>query len=156
MMIGDLPVYRVASHILNQSGKAKGILVGGNMSVLHGLAGSVYDPLNLPDIILFLEDTGEGMTKVDRMLHNIEVRGLMPHVKGIIIGQFTSYKRIANTFPDMYHMFHEYLRKYHIPVCYDFPVGHAHLRNFPMLIGSVATLEVTRDTTTLTFSVPSY
>lgn len=156
MMLGDLPAYRIASHSLNQSGKAKGILVGGNMSVLHGLAGSVYDPLKLPDIILFLEDTGEGMTKVDRMLHNIEVRGLMPHIKGIIIGQFTSYKRVPNTFPDMYYMFHEYLRKYNIPVCYDFPVGHAHLRNFPMLIGSVATLEVTRETTTLTFSVPSY
>ena len=156
MMLGDLPVYRLPHHSLNQSGKARGILVGGNMSVLHGLAGSVYDPLKLPDIILFLEDTGEGMTKVDRMLHNIEVRGLMPHVKGIIIGQFTSYKRVPNTFPDMYHMFHEYLRKYNIPVCYDFPVGHARLRNFPLLVGSVATLEVDGEGAILTFSSPSY
>ena len=156
MMMGDLPVYRIPHHSLDQSGKAKGILVGGNMSVLHGLAGSVYDPLNLPDIILFLEDTGEGMTKVDRMLHNIEVRGLMSHVKGIIIGQFTNYKRVPNTFPDMYYMFHEYLRKYPIPVCYDFPVGHAHLRNFPMLVGSVVILEVGGEGTTLTFSSHSY
>ena len=151
MMTGDLPVYHINAHPLNQSGKAKGILVGGNMSVLHGLAGSVYDPLNLPDIILFLEDTGEGMTKVDRMLHNIEVRGLMPHIKGIIIGQFTSYKRPANTFPDMYHMFHEYLRKYHIPVCYDFPVGHSHLRNFPLLVGRMAELDVRGEGVTLRF-----
>lgn len=157
MMLGEMPVYRVPHYTLDQSGRAKGVLVGGNMSVLHGLAGSAYDPLKLPNIILFLEDTGESMTKVDRMLHNIEVRGLMPHIKGIIIGQFTSYKRPPNTFPDMYHMFHEYLRKYNIPVCYDFPVGHAHLRNFPLLVGSLVELEVTGAGTTLTFcSSPSY
>lgn len=151
MMKGELREYHVDPHPLNHAGKAKGILVGGNMSVLHGLAGSVYDPLTLPDIILFVEDTGESMTKVDRMLHNMEVRGLMPHVKGMIIGQFTNYKKTPNTFPDMNHMFHEYLRKYAIPVCYDFPVGHRHMRNFPMLVGSMATLEVDGDGATLTF-----
>ena len=91
------------------------------------------------------------MTKVDRMLHNIEVRGLMPHVKGMIIGQFSNYKKIPNTFPDMNHMFHEYLRKYAIPVCFDFPVGHRHMHNFPMLVGSMAELEVDGDGATLTF-----
>lgn len=157
MMTGDLPEYHVAPHPLNHSGKAEGILVGGNMSVLHGLAGSEYDPLRLPNIILFVEDTGEGMTKVDRMLHNIEVRGLMSHVKGIIIGQFTNYKKVPNIFPDMNYMFHEYLRRYGIPVCYNFPVGHAHLRNFPMLVGSRATLEVSGEGVTLTFRPsPSY
>ncbi|MBQ7420381.1 MAG: LD-carboxypeptidase [Prevotella sp.] len=156
MMTGDLPVYRLPHHPLDHSGKATGILVGGNMSVMHGLAGSDYDPLTLPDIILFLEDTGESMTKVDRMLHNIEVRGLMSHVRGVIIGQFTNYKKVANTFPDMNHMFFEYLRRYNIPVCYDFPVGHKHLRNYPMLVGSLVTLEVNGEGTTLTFSCPSY
>ena len=151
MLAGDLPTYRLAPHPLNQMGRAEGILVGGNMSVLHGLAGSDYDPLLLPDIILFVEDTGEGMSKVDRMLHNIEVRGLMSHVRGLIIGQFTSYKHPENGFDDMNAMFHEYLQQYHIPVCYDFPVGHSHLRNFPLLVGSRATLEVTPDGSLLSF-----
>ena len=151
MLAGDLPTYRLAPHPLNQMGRAEGILVGGNMSVLHGLAGSDYDPLLLPDIILFVEDTGEGMSKVDRMLHNIEVRGLMSHVRGLIIGQFTSYKHPENGFDDMNAMFHEYLQHYHIPVCYDFPVGHSHLRNFPLLVGSRATLEVTPDGSLLSF-----
>ena len=34
-------------------------------------------------------------------------------------------------------------------VCYDFPVGHAHLRNFPLLFGAKATLEVTPEGATL-------
>lgn len=151
MMLGDMPVYHLPSHALNQQGRGEGVLVGGNMSVLHGLAGSDYDPLLLPDIILFLEDTGEGISKVDRMLHNIELRGLMSHVRGIILGQFTKYKHPDGGFTDMYDMFHEYLQRYDIPVCYDFPVGHSHLRNFPMPVGRRASLVVNAEGTTLLF-----
>ncbi len=151
MLMGNMPVYQLQPHALNQQGRAEGILVGGNMSVLHGLAGSDYDPLMLPDIILFLEDTSEGISKVDRMLHNIELRGLMSHVRGIIIGQFTKYKHPDGGFEDMNDMFHEYLQRYDIPVCYDFPVGHSHLRNFPLPIGRHATLIVSDEGTTLEF-----
>ena len=151
MMLGDMPVYQLPPHTFDQQGRAEGILVGGNMSVLHGLAGSDYDPLLLPDIILFLEDTGEGISKVDRMLHNIELRGLMSHVRGIIVGQFTKYKHPDGGFMDMYDMFHEYLQRYDIPVCYDFPVGHSHLRNFPLPVGRQACLDVNSEGTTLTF-----
>ena len=151
MLMGQMPVYQLPPHALNQQGRAVGILVGGNMSVLHGLAGSDYDPLLLSDIILFLEDTGEGISKVDRMLHNIELRGLMSHVRGIIIGQFTKYKHPDGGFADMNDMFHEYLQRYDIPVCYDFPVGHSHLRNFPLPVGRRACLDVTSEGTKLTF-----
>ena len=77
------------------------------------------------------------------------MRGLLSNVRGIIVGQFNEYKHPENGFDDMYAMLHEYLRHYHIPVCYDFPVGHAHLRNFPLLIGAKATLEVTPEGVTL-------
>lgn len=151
MLQGDLPSYRVAPHPLNVEGRAEGIIVGGNLSVYNDLAGSDFDPLLLPDIILFMEDTSEGMSKVDRMLHNMEMRGLLSNVKGIIVGQFNKYKQPENGFEDMYAMLHEYLKHYNIPVCYDFPVGHAHLRNFPLLTGAKATFEVTPEGTTLSY-----
>ena len=143
MLQGDLPTYHVAPHPLNVKGRAEGIIVGGNLSVYNDLAGSDFDPLLLPDIILFMEDTGEGMSKVDRMLHNMEMRELLSNVRGIIVGQFNKYKQPENGFEDMYAMLHEYLKHYNIPVCFDFPVGHAHLRNFPLLTGAKATLEAT-------------
>lgn len=149
MLQGDLPTYHVAPHPLNVEGRAEGIIVGGNLSVFNDLAGSDFDPLLLPDIILFMEDTGEGMSKVDRMLHNMEMRGLLANVRGIIVGQFNKYKHPENGFEDMYSMLHEYLKHYNIPVCYDFPVGHAHLRNYPLLTGSKAILEVTPKGATL-------
>ena len=151
MLQGELPTYRVAPHPLDIKGRAEGIVVGGNLSVYNDLAGSDFDPLLLDDIILFMEDTGEGMSKVDRMLHNVEIRGLLPHIRGIIVGQFNKYKHPENGFQDMYQMLHEYMKHYGIPVCFDFPVGHAHLRNFPLLTGARATLEVTPEGTTLSY-----
>ena len=104
-----------------------------------------FDPIMLDGIILFIEDTGEGMSKVDRMLHNIEVRGLQSHIRAVIVGQFNKYKHPEMGFDDMYSMLNEYLQHWHIPVCYDFPVGHAHLKNFPLLVGENATLIVSQD-----------
>lgn len=151
LLQGELPTYRVAPHPLDIKGRAEGIVVGGNLSVYNDLAGSDFDPLLLDDIILFMEDTGEGMSKVDRMLHNLEIRGLLPHLRGIIVGQFNKYKHPENGFQDMYQMLHEYMKHYGIPACFDFPVGHAHLRNFPLLTGARATLEVTPEGTTLSY-----
>ena len=80
LLQGELPSYHVPAHPLNQHGEAEGILVGGNMSVFCGLAGSEYDFLNRTDegLILFFEDTGEQMSKVDRMLHLLAIRGILP------------------------------------------------------------------------------
>ena len=83
LLQGELPSYQVPAHPLNQQGVAEGILMGGNLSVFCGLAGSDYDFLNRADegLILFFEDTGEGMSKVDRMLHQMEIRGVLPKLK---------------------------------------------------------------------------
>lgn len=152
MLAGHLPTYRIAPHPLNITGKAEGIIVGGNMSVFNDLAGSDFDPLFIDRIILFIEDTGEGMSKVDRMLHNIEIRGLQKHIRAVIVGQFNKYKHPENGFDDMCALLNEYLQHWHIPVCYNFPVGHAHLKNFPLLTGAKATLEVNPDEVVLDYN----
>ena len=90
------------------------------------------------------QDVGDG-DPGDLMLHNIEVRGLQSHIRAVIVGQFNKYNHPENGFDDMYALLHEYLQHWHIPVCYDFPVGHAHLKNFPLLTGAKATLEVESD-----------
>ena len=151
LLQGELPDYHVPAHPLDQQGKAEGILVGGNLSVFCGLAGSAYDFLNRADegLILFFEDTGEGMSKVDRMLHLLEIRGILSQLKGIIVGHFSKYKNPENDFTDMYYMLHEYLQHYDIPVCYDFPVGHHSGLNYPMVEGSRVRLKVDTNGTTL-------
>ena len=153
LLQGELPSYQVPAHPMNQPGEAEGILVGGNLSVMCGLAGSEYDFLNRADegLILFIEDTGEGMSKVDRMLHQIEIRGILSKLKGIIVGHFSKYKSSESGFADMYEMLHEYLQYYDIPVCYDFPVGHHSGKNYPMVEGSRVKLRVGQDGTSIKF-----
>ena len=153
LLQGQLPTYQVPVHPLNQQGEATGILVGGNLSVFSGLAGSDYDFLNRADegLILFMEDTNESMSKVDRMLHQMEIRGILSKLKGIVVGHFSKYKHPENGFADMYEMLHEYLQHYDIPVCYDFPAGHHSRYNFPMLIGGRVHLKVGQDHTRIEF-----
>mgnify|MGYP002624643956 FL=1 len=154
LLQGQTPTYQVARHPFNQMGEATGILVGGNLSVFCGLAGSEYDFLNRVDegLILFIEDTHESMSKVDRMLHLLEIRGILPRLKGIIVGHFSKYKSPENGFADMYEMLHEYLQHYDIPVCYDFPVGHHSGYNFPMIEGGRVHLQVGQDHTRIEFT----
>lgn len=153
LLQGELPSYRVSAHPLNQQGEATGILVGGNFSVFCGLAGSEYDFLNRADegLILFIEDTHESMSKVDRMLHQLEIRGVLAKLKGIIVGHFSKYKSPENDFADMYDMLHEYLQHYDIPVCYDFPIGHHSQYNYPMVEGCLVRMKVGSDTTRIDF-----
>lgn len=156
LLQGELPTYQAPAHPLNQQGEATGILVGGNFSVFCGLAGSEYDFLNRADegLILFIEDTDESMTKVDRMLHQLEIRGVLSKLKGIIVGHFSKYKSPENGFADMYEMLHEYLQHYQIPVCYDFPVGHHSGKNYPMVEGCKVNLKVGQDGTLIQFVHP--
>ena len=156
LLQGVLPTYQAPAHPLNQQGEATGILVGGNFSVFCGLAGSEYDFLNRADegLILFIEDTDESMTKVDRMLHQLEIRGVLSKLNGIIVGHFSKYKSPENGFADMYEMLHEYLQHYHIPVCYDFPVGHHSGKNYPMVEGCKMNLKVGQDGTLIQFVHP--
>lgn len=69
-------------------GKAAGRLVGGNLSVLAALVGTPW----LPDFngaILFLEDTGEAEYRIDRMLTQLALAGILRRAAGIIFGQCT-------------------------------------------------------------------
>ena len=69
-------------------GKASGILVGGNLSVLAALVGTPW----LPDFagkILFIEDTGEAEYRIDRMLTQLGEAGILGKVAGIVFGQCT-------------------------------------------------------------------
>ena len=150
---GKMPCYQVPHHALDQNGVAEGRLVGGNLSVLCGVAGSEYDCLNRADegLILFIEDTGEGISKVDRMLHQLEVRGILARLKGIIVGHFSKYNAPENDFADMYDMLHHYLQHLSIPVCYDFPSGHHSGSNLPLVEGCRVRLTVDGHGTELQF-----
>ena len=69
-------------------GKARGRLVGGNLSVLTAMVGSPYLP-PWKQTILFLEETGEDIYRVDRMLTQLKLAGILHQIAGFIFGQCT-------------------------------------------------------------------
>ncbi|HAC65173.1 MAG TPA: LD-carboxypeptidase [Cyanothece sp. UBA12306] len=70
------------------SGQAKGRFIGGNLSVISGLVGSAYLP-NFEGAILFLEDVGEAIYRIDRLLTHLKLAGILDKLSGFIFGQCT-------------------------------------------------------------------
>jgi muramoyltetrapeptide carboxypeptidase len=72
-------------------GVAQGKLMGGNLTVLSALVGTPYLP-DFEGAVLFLEDIGEAEYRIDRMLTQISLAGILKKVRGIVFGQCTECK----------------------------------------------------------------
>ena len=146
VLMGKLPSYSVPAHPLNKMGTARGMVIGGSRE---------WDFLDRDntrgrDIILFFEDVSENLPRVNSMLQQLRLKGVLDRVKGIIVGRFTEYEP-RDGYSDMYEMLSETLNKYDIPVCYDFPASHDENWNYPMIEGCPAILEVSPQGVSLTF-----
>lgn len=134
----------------NKTGQAKGILVGGNLSVLYSLCGSPSE-INTDGKILFLEDLDEYLYHIDRMFQNLKRNGLFDNLAGLVIGGFTQLH--DNTIP-----FGKTIEKIvkdttgdaNYPVCFNFPAGHVK-DNRALIFGRQAQLEVATHTISLEF-----
>jgi muramoyltetrapeptide carboxypeptidase len=105
-------------------GVAEGPLMGGNLSLIQCLVGTPHLP-ELDGAILFLEDVGEDLYRVDRMLAHLRMVGVLGRLAGIAVGRFTELNRGMS---DGALGFDEVLATYFlplgIPVAYGFPGGH--------------------------------
>ena len=153
---GTLPPYHIEAHPFNHCGEAEGMIVGGNLAVLSALIGTDYNLLK-PDTILFLEDVGEEIYRVERLLYQLRLTGVLQGLRGLIVGQFTRYHLggvLTDTSTDtrqhLYRMISHLVEPYGYPVAFDFPIGHID-RNLPIVEGCQATLQVSPEAT-LTFN----
>lgn len=133
--------YECASHAFNNTGEAKGILVGGNLSLLCHLTGTDSD-IKTKDKVLFLEDVGEYLYNVDRMMLQLKRIGKLDKLAGLIIGGFTDNKDTERPFgKSVYDIIYEQVNKYDYPICFGFPVSHEK-ENYALKIGESYTLHV--------------
>ena len=102
--------------------------------------------INTSDKILFLEEAGEYMYSVDRMLMTLKRAGKLDKLKGLIIGGF----RIKPDDPGeefgrtLNEVVFEKVSGYAYPVCFGFPVGHQK-DNFALKHGMKHMLTVRKD-----------
>ena len=153
MLLGSLSQYEWASagHV-NRTGKARGVLVGGNMCTFTPLVGSPYDFTSQGDIILFVEEVGENARNIDRMMYALKLHGVLSRVKGILVGSFDACGDDFNI-GSIEEMLSKYtLSDVTIPIAYGFPAGHAGV-NWPLIEGAVVTMNVETTHASLSFDI---
>ena len=148
-LVGERMKYECKANVHNRQGEGIGDLVGGNLSIIESLAGSVSN-LFTEGKILFIEDVGEYLYRIDSMLWNLKRSKKLNKLKGLIIGQF----RIKPDDPgeefglSLYDMVMEKVKEFDYPVCFDFPVGHVK-ENYALKCGVRHRLIVNAERSTL-------
>jgi muramoyltetrapeptide carboxypeptidase len=116
---------RVASRDVVRAGRARGRLMGGNLSVLCHLLGTRHMP-DLRGAIVFLEDTGEEAYRVDRLLQHLRSSGALSGARAVLLGSFR-VPPTAREFPgdrDVDGVLRDHLLPLDVPVVRGIPAGH--------------------------------
>jgi len=151
-LFGEEVSYQFNSHDLNRSGEAIGVVVGGNLSLLISILGSVSD-YSYDGKILFIEDVGEYMYSIDRMIRALDRAGKLKNLAGLIVGGFTDLKDndipFGQTVPEI---IMDVVKDYDYPVCFDFPAGHIP-DNQSLILGRSLTLKVDKTQVTANYTI---
>lgn len=147
-LVGKKIKYQVKPHEFNRKGEAIGELVGGNLALLAHLVGTKSD-LKTKGRILFIEDVGEYLYNVDRMLYQLKRSGKLDKLAGLIVGRFTDMKDTEKPFGQTaYEIIRDVVAEYDYPVCFDFPVSHEK-ENYALKIGVGYKLKAGKNKVTL-------
>lgn len=141
-MFGESLEYACPAHKLNRTGKATGLLVGGNLSMLYSLCGSESD-IDTAGKILFIEDLDEYLYHIDRMMMNLKRCGHLTHLAGLVVGQMSDMH--DNSIPfgrTAEEIVRDAVAEYGYPVCFNFPAGHNGTENRALKLGHSTTLMV--------------
>jgi muramoyltetrapeptide carboxypeptidase len=128
-------------HSFNRFGVAKGTLVGGNLALLAHLVGTSSD-VDTNDKILFIEDVGEQLYNIDRMMCQLQRSGKLERLAALVVGGFSECKDTDRPFgKTAYEIIHSWVSGYKYPICFDFPVSHTE-RNMTLKHGAVYEIKI--------------
>ena len=147
-LAGEPLEYTIPAHPLNRLGETTAPIIGGNLSVLHGLEGTFYgysfaikQMVNryLRDIesdeftnpILLIEDIGERHYHIDRMMRHLQMEGALINLSGLIVGQFSDCEDDPGMNETVYETIKEAVAQYDYPVIFNAPFGHVE-HNLPL------------------------
>ncbi|MCK5504804.1 MAG: LD-carboxypeptidase, partial [Thermodesulfovibrionia bacterium] len=118
-----------------KTGKAKGVLLGGNLTTLVHMISTPYE-IPWSKTILFIEDIGELPYRLDRFLTHLYQAKRLQKIKGLILGTFTNEERKESS--TLQKIVQErvigLMKNIDIPILANFPSGHSR-RNLTLPIG---------------------
>gem|GEM_PF-14741 len=100
-------------------GVASGVVVGGNLTCLAHLLGTPYFP-DMTGALLLIEDTGEGLYRLDRLIAHLKLAGVLPRLGGLILGRFKN----CGESQKIREMVLEQVKDLPFPVIGNLPFGH--------------------------------
>ena len=143
--------YIIEGHEYNIIGEASGKLVGGNLTLLQSLLQS-KSSIDTTNKIIFIEDVGEYLYHIDRMLHSLKRADYFSKCSGLIVGDFTDIKKNETKFgKNLYEIINEIVEDYNFPVMYGFPAGHGQ-QNLPLIFGRNVQISVSENISEIRFS----
>jgi muramoyltetrapeptide carboxypeptidase len=120
-------------------GEAEGRLLGGNLSVLTAMIGSDYLP-EWNNSILFLEDVGEDIYRIDRMLTQLKMSGILDQISGFIFGQCVNCERANSYSLTLRQVFDDHIKPLGIPAFSGAMFGHTS-QMITLPVGLPATMD---------------
>ena len=143
--------YIIEGNKYNIPGIASGTLVGGNLTLLQSLLQS-KSSIDTTNKIIFIEEVGEYLYHIDRMLHSLKRADYFSKCSGLIIGDFTDIKKNETKFgKNLYEIINEIVEEYNFPVIYGFSAGHGH-KNLPLIFGRNVEITVSKNKSEIRFS----
>jgi len=150
-LFGEKLTYRFSESDYNREGEAKGQLVGGNLSILYSVLGS-KSSIKTGGKILFIEDVGEYVYHIDRMLMNLKRNGYFDNCYGLIVGGISNVRENDQEFgKTVEEVILDNVKEYDFPVSFDFPSGHID-DNRTLILGRDVSLKVKGKKAVLKFS----
>ena len=146
LLFGQMPTYTLPVQSLNRCGNATAPLIGGNLSVIYSLNATPYQ-WQTDGCILFIEDVGEKLYHIDRMMTNLHTGGQLTNLKGLLVGAMNEMHDSDPSFgKTAYEIIASHVEDYDYPVIFGFPAGHDGV-NYPLTLGAnvhlnVSTLDV--------------
>jgi muramoyltetrapeptide carboxypeptidase len=108
----------------NFQSKIEGEIIGGNLSLIYSLLGSVSQP-DTNNKILFIEDLDEYLYHIDRMMLALKRAGLLKNLKALLVGGMSNMKDNAIPFgKTAEEIILSHTASYTYPVIFNFPAGH--------------------------------
>ena len=104
-------------------GTARVNIIGGNLSIIASTLGTEYE-IDTKDKILFIEEIGEYIYRVDRLLNHLDLANKFKDCKGIIFGDFTDCRKSSESDCDLIELLREIANKYKKPAVYNLKSGH--------------------------------
>ena len=151
-LFGNNTNITIPSEVPNVTGNAKGVLVGGNLSILYSLCGS-SSSISTKGKILFIEDLDEYLYHIDRMLQNLKRNGMLDQLEGLIIGGMTQMHDNDISFgQSTEEIVLSICDDYNYPIVFNFPAGHIK-DNRALILGRKAELIISKTETILTFDL---